>query len=227
MHTYEAAARTSVLARRVTQLLLVAGPFAGMLLLVVSGVDGATRPGYEPMRHWISHLALGDRGWLGVANLVVSGTLLAASSFGLRRALDPRRAAWWAARLVLLAGIGLVVSGVFPIDPGLNYPPGAQATHSLTGTVHDLAAIVVFSSLAGASVLLGRSLRDVRGAAFFGQVIAAVVVLSIIVCSALVALDYAGALPHAPSGFMERVAVFVGLAWFGAVATYLLRNPQR
>jgi hypothetical protein len=48
---------------------LLAGPAAAVVMIVVTVLDGATRPGYDPMRHWISHLSLGDRGGLGITNL--------------------------------------------------------------------------------------------------------------------------------------------------------------
>lgn len=40
-------------------------------------------------------------------------------------------------------------------------------------------------------------------------------------------VDYAGTLPYAPSGMVERVALYAGLRWFGAAAVRLLGQPVR
>jgi hypothetical protein len=40
-------------------------------LIAVSVIDGASRPSYSQWRHLISHLALGERGWLGAAGLAL------------------------------------------------------------------------------------------------------------------------------------------------------------
>ncbi len=36
-------------------------------------IDGATRPGYEPWRNFVSQLSTGERGWLQIANFIVAG----------------------------------------------------------------------------------------------------------------------------------------------------------
>lgn len=205
------------------RLSLAAGLVAAVQMIVVTLVDGGTRPGYDPWRQWVSHLALGERGWLGVSSLIVCGLLLVGYAFALRRGLPPGRGARWASKLVLLAGIALVVGGVFRIDPGLGYPPGVAASHSASGSVHDLAGGVVFAGLIGAAALLGRALGGHRTrAALIGYLVAAVVATSFVACSLLAALDYAGVLPGAPSGLLERVALFAGLGWLGAVSVHLL-----
>ncbi|MFF5219227.1 DUF998 domain-containing protein [Micromonospora sp. NPDC000442] len=68
-------------------------------LIGVDLADGATRPGYQLTRHWISHLSLGDRGWLGTVKLVAVGLLVVAIAIGLRgqaraAGATPRRATW-------------------------------------------------------------------------------------------------------------------------------------
>jgi hypothetical membrane protein len=204
--------------------MLLAGLLAPTWLIVVTTVDGATRPGYNPWRHWVSHLALGGRGWLGVANLAVCGLLLILYAFGLRQALEDSRRAAWARRLVLLAGAGFILAAAFRIDPGLGYPPGASASRSLIGGVHDLAGALVFVSLTIAAVLVGRSMP---GNARRGYLVAAIVVASFVACSVLAALDYAGTFPSAPSGLMERIALFAGVGWLGLVAAQLWRGTRQ
>ena len=77
----------------------------------------------------------------------------------------------------------------------------------------------------GAAALLGRSLRGALAyAAPMGYLVAAVVAGSFVACSVLAALDFAGTWPHAPSGLLERVALFAGLGWLGGVGVHLHRH---
>jgi hypothetical protein len=70
-----------------TKALLVCGAIAGPLFVVGLLFEGATRANYDPLRHPVSSLALGDYGWVQSANFVVTGLLTLALSVGLRRAL--------------------------------------------------------------------------------------------------------------------------------------------
>ncbi|MEG3635588.1 DUF998 domain-containing protein [Micromonospora palythoicola] len=148
---------------------------APALLIGLDLTDGATRPGYQLTRHWISHLSLGDRGWLGTVKLVAAGLLIVAVAFGLRdRAkplnATPRGATW---RPVALAGLALLAAAAFPIDPGLGYPPGASGQQTWHGGLHDLAGLVVVVALAVTAWRLGRDLdadsATVRAISHTGQ----------------------------------------------------------
>ena len=55
-------------AREKTKALLSCGVIAGPLFVLVFLVEGATRAGYDPFRHPVSSLALGDHGWTQTAN---------------------------------------------------------------------------------------------------------------------------------------------------------------
>ena len=76
----------------VTKTLLACGAIAGPLFVLVFLLEGATRANYDPLRHPVSSLALGDYGWVQSANFVAAGLLTLAFSVGLRRALRPPRA---------------------------------------------------------------------------------------------------------------------------------------
>lgn len=56
-----------------TRTLLASGVIAGPLFVGTFLAEGATRAGYEPLRHPVSSLALGDHGWMQTANFVVAG----------------------------------------------------------------------------------------------------------------------------------------------------------
>jgi hypothetical protein len=196
-------------------------------MIVVVVVDGAARTGYQSHRNWVSQLSLGPNGWLASANMALSGAWLIAYAAGLSH-LDRTRQTVWAARLVLLCGIGFVVVAVVPIDPGLDYPPGVPAVHTPIGFLHQAAAVALFAAGTAASVLLGRCVAGVVPGATWavglGVAVAAMMTLSFVAACALVTLDVLGVAHGTPSGLLERVALFSGLVWLGVAGLCLLRR---
>ena len=69
-----------------TKSLLACGVIGGPLFVATFLVEGATRADYDPLRHPVSSLALGDLGWTQDANFIVAGLLTLAFAAGLRRA---------------------------------------------------------------------------------------------------------------------------------------------
>ncbi|MCZ7418441.1 MULTISPECIES: DUF998 domain-containing protein [unclassified Micromonospora] len=203
---------------------------APALLIGLDLTDGATRPGYQLTRHWISHLSLGERGWLGTVKLVAVGLLIVAVALGLRdRAkpviATPRGATW---RPVALAGLALLAAAAFPIDPGLGYPPGVSGQQTWHGGLHDLAGLAVVVALAVAAWRLGRDLDAGSATARWrelGRGVAALVPVAFLTCATLVTLDHAGLVTGAPGGLFERIAVYAGIAWLGVASARLLTRP--
>jgi hypothetical protein len=128
--------------RRLVSAGLAAGPVLGLTWLV----QGLVRDGYDFTRHPMSLLALGEGGWVQIANFCVSGGLMLACAAGLRRALSHGPGARWAPRLVGAIGAGLVAAGVFTADPGAGFPAGAPAgapVLSWHGVLHEISHLVV------------------------------------------------------------------------------------
>src|SRR6185437_8285343 len=80
---------------------------------IVFLVEGALRPGYDPMRAPVSALAIGPRGWVQRVNFIVTGVLMLACAFGLSSALRPYGGSFWAPLFVALYALGLVDAGIF------------------------------------------------------------------------------------------------------------------
>jgi Protein of unknown function (DUF998) len=72
-----------------TRRLLRCGAAAGPVFVAVFLLEGAVREGYRPLRHPVSSLALGPRGWIQAGNFAMAGTLFLAGAAGLARAGDP------------------------------------------------------------------------------------------------------------------------------------------
>jgi hypothetical protein len=209
-----------------TRALLWVGLIAPLLCIAVFTIDGATRPDYSQLHHWISHLSLGSRGWLGAANLAVTGIALIAFSIGMHRSLTTGKGSKWAPRLISMAGIGFIVASIFNQDPGLGYPQGVEAvTGSATDGIHGIAALLLFSSLTAVCFVLARRFNG--GLRRYSIISPYIIIVSFIACSVLVTLDYASAWPGAPSGLLERVALISALVYVSVIARYLLSETPK
>src|ERR1700733_3253474 len=74
--------------------LLRCGLWAGPVFTAVFLAEGTAREDYRQLRHPVSSLALGPRGWVQTANFVVTGTLFLAGAAGLRLAGDRMAGGW-------------------------------------------------------------------------------------------------------------------------------------
>jgi hypothetical membrane protein len=187
----------------------VAGP---ALFTVTWLIEGALRPGYDPIRSWISELALSDRGWIQLASFLISGALIAVFGRGLRAAITEGRSARWGPRAVIAAGAALFAAGVFVIDPGTYHPPGA-AGMTWHGILHNIAGPIVFISLAAAAAIYSR-----RFTRWYGLTTAALVIAFWVAAGVLNDLDHAGVWSPAPAGLLERLSVLTGFAYVAYLA---------
>ncbi|PRX96632.1 DUF998 domain-containing protein [Allonocardiopsis opalescens] len=147
-------------ADRVTKSLLGYGVLAGPVYVAVSSAQAVLREGFDPARHAWSQLALGEFGWVQVANFVLSGAMVIAFAVGLRRALRSGPAALWAPVLIGVFGLSMVVAGIFPVDAGGGFPAGvpAPAAMSAGALVHLASGAVGFPCLAAGLWVLARRL---------------------------------------------------------------------
>jgi len=139
-------------------LLLAAGTAGGLVFTGVYLAEGATRAGYRALAQPVSALSLGPGGWVQQLNFIVFGALVCGSAAGWRAALAPGRGAWAFPVLRAVAGVGLVMDGLFAQDSSGGYPPGARAgAATVHGQVHTLSAVITITALAaGCFVLAAR-----------------------------------------------------------------------
>jgi hypothetical membrane protein len=208
---------------RATRVLLRCGAVAGPLFVAVFLIEGATRAGYDPLRHPVSSLALGPHGWVQTTNFVVCGLLTLAYAVGLRRASKQgARPAAWGPALVGVWALGLLAAGAFRTDPVSGYPPGTPdlpPSHTFAGAVHDGAALVGFAALAVAFVVYGWRFARQRRPGW-----AAYTALTTLVFLAAVVLSSAGFGQNAAlvdlAGLFQRVAVIAALTWLTLLAAH-------
>lgn len=70
-----------------TRALLAWGVVAGPVFVAVAAAQVLIRTGFDPARHPLSLLSLGDAGWVQITNFILAGVLFAVASIGMCRAL--------------------------------------------------------------------------------------------------------------------------------------------
>jgi hypothetical protein len=204
-----------------TRALLACGVVAGPLFVAVGLLQMLTRDGFDPTRHPLSLLSLGDLGWVQIANFVVAGLLFAGSAVGMRRVLHPGRAGTWGPLLVGVYGLGLILGGVFVADPALGFPPGTPDgipdQMSWHGTLHAVAPVLASVALIAACLVFARRFAGLgqRGWAAF--------------CVAVAVVDLAPAPLSGHDLFVPvlGVSAALGLGWVSVMAARLLTEAPR
>jgi Protein of unknown function (DUF998) len=213
-----------------TRPLLYGGLLAPVVFVAGVLVEGATRPGYRAWRHAVSQLSLGP-GWpVNVALILLAAAGLLALAIALPRALPGGDRPRSTPRLVATAGAAAALLVIFPIDPGVGYPPGQPAVHHWRGLVHGIVGTVLFAALAAAPLTLAHHLRGRGGWSSWrpyslatGLTVAVAYPLTVVLSS----LDQAGVWTNAPAGLAERVALIIGVGWCALLAGRLLETTAR
>ena len=215
---------------RCTALLLACGIVAGPLLLLAVVLDGSTRPGYDPWRHGVSQLVLGDRGWLARSAFVLCGLLLLAFASGVHRLVPTRAGADWRLRMLVAVAVGSVIAGAVPTDPALGYPPGAteEAGISLAGAIHQVGGTLLFVGLIGGAVVGARRFaRSGRqGWAVYSIVTGVLVAATALSAGIVYRLVDRGVISTGPAGFLELTSMVLGFAWTALLARHLLESSR-
>jgi hypothetical protein len=136
--------------------LLLAGALGAPLFTVSVLAQAALRSGYDLTRHPASVLANGEHGWIQVGTFLLTGALTLAGAAGIGHTIGGRLVA----ALLAVQGLGLIVAGIFRLDPvdgfPIGTPPGQPETFSATATVHNAAGSLSFLALIVACIVLAR-----------------------------------------------------------------------
>ena len=185
-----------------TRVRLACGVASGPVFVTVTVAQIIGRRGFDLRRHGISLLSLGDRGWLQIVRRVLAG--------------EPSPAA--APVLISGYGLGLVVTGLFLVDPGEGFPPGTASGSPLLswhGAVHAVAPPAAFAALAGTCLLFaGRFARNGRPGWAAYSLLTAVLAVGLVFW------------PGPGGSIRSALAVLVTSAWLTAVAAELMSESD-
>lgn len=116
------------------------GILAPTIFVTVFTLEGILRPGYEPLKAYISALSLGPRGWIQIVNFVVLGVLLLLFAWGVAAEFKDGKASRGGPILLAILAVLFLISGTFVMDP-TGTPPAEMSVH---GTIHGIAGGIVF-----------------------------------------------------------------------------------
>lgn len=199
----------------ITRSLLGWGVVAGPFYLVVGLAQAMARDGFDPSRHALSHLLLGDWGWVQATNLVLTGVMVVAAAVGFDR-LDAGR---WISLPLGLFGLGMVASAILPPDATQGFPPGSEGVTVATasGLAHLAFGAIGFVGLAVAAGATARWFtgRAEHNAARLSRFAVILVIVGFVVGAAL-ATSTVGVVAL-------WIAVVAGFAWLFVASLHAYR----
>ena len=190
------------------------GIFLALLLLI-----NLIRTDLDPTWHFISEYEIGTMGWIMQLAFVSFGVAHFALAKAAAPALDglPGR---FTLLLLLIAGLGLVIGGIFKADPMLT-PPGQSTTSGMIHNIGGGLGIVMPFAVIFLTIMLRRRDAWRTGApALLPLAIVAVAasVITIIAFAAYLSGSGGAVQPGMPLGIFNRIEIVAYACWFLAVA---------
>jgi len=213
----------------ITKALLLCGAIACPLFILVFLIEGATRANYNPLRHPISSLSIGDQGWMQAANFIVTGLLLVAFTIGLRRRLKFTTKGVKGTVLIGLVALGLIGAGIFTTDAVYGYPedkPLVLAQYTIHGHLHDLFSILVFACLPSACFVFRRRFiaTGEQGWATYSGISG----IAMIVFFTLTSMGFKQLPGFADfAGVFQRLTITIGWVWITLLALHFYAPVQK
>jgi hypothetical membrane protein len=208
--------------------LLAAGGIGPILFIVVFLIEGATREGYNPLRHPVSSLSIGEFGWIQALNFLMVGASFIAFAFGLHRATAGGKKMDWGAWLIGLAGLGLFGAGIFTSDPVFGYPQSAPlvlAQFTTHGHLHDLFSILLFLGLPTANFVF--TYRFARKGVWGWAVYSILTGIGMLVTFVLAGKGFLQSPGYVEiAGVYQRLSIAIGMVWIALLAWRLMRQGE-
>jgi hypothetical protein len=196
--------------------LLAIGAAGPIVFLAVATLTALLDPSYNMARQPMSELALGPNGWLMTANFFLFGLAIIAFAIGLFRSLP--RGSWVATVLLVISGLGIFASGIFPTDI-----KGAPET--ATGSLHNLLFLVVFLALIISYIFSALALRKLAGwrGHTWTTALMPIVVFGLLFVLIGFGSDIGDPL-YAIGGLIQRALIAVAFGWMTVTGGRLLRS---
>lgn len=208
------------------QLVAWAGVIGPALFVAIFTLEGWLRPGYEPLKMYVSELSLGPRSWIQIVNFVLFGLLFLVFTRGVAAEFQSGKASRGGVVLLTIIALCYLVSGPFVMDPAST--PRNQMT--LHGTLHGIFGGIVFSLMPiGCFVFLRRFREDPKWQFLQWWTLA----LGTISAAAVVLLTVATKLPDTQNvfnewlGLIQRTAIVPFMIWLFLFALGLLRQSKQ
>jgi hypothetical protein len=202
------------------------GIIGGPLFVITYMIEGFFRDHYNWLRHPVSGLAIGDYGWMQIANFFVTGSCFLFFAYGLYKTLKPPFNKTSAAILFSIIGIGLIGAGIFTTDPIVGYPPELPYQNyqfSVQGHLHNAFSLPVFIGIMTACFSFRKKFKLIGEQTW--AVYSFYTGITMIVLFGLAGFGFADVVPFKDySGLLQRCAIMTGWFWISAVALYFYRS---
>lgn len=203
-----------------------AGIIAPALFVAVFTIEGWLRPGYEPLKTFVSTLSLGPRGWVQMVNFLVFGVLFLVFTRSVAAEFQTGKASRGGVTLLTIIALCYLFSGPFVMDP--TGTPLNQAT--IHGTLHGIFGGIVFLLMPiSCFVYLRRFLIDPNWQSLKGWTL----LLGTISAVGVILLTISTKLPNIANifkdwlGLIQRTAIVPFMVWLFIFALELNRRNKQ
>ena len=206
--------KNSIQSDRTQRLLAICGIIGPIVYTIVLVTLGSLQPDYNHITQTMSELGAVDAPYaivMNTAGLPLLGLLIIAFAIALNRGIRDGINSKIGPTLVAVSGAALVMTGIFPCDPGC-------VNVSIVGTLHSIFAMVAAFAMILALLSISQRLKKDRqwqGYTIY-SLITLVVALSL---SAVYGLN----ILEPWSGALQRASMGVLLLWMEVVAIKLVR----
>ncbi len=125
--------------QRNANLFALCGVIAPIVFTIMLIAAALLRPGYNHVAQFISELGFGPNAIVQNANFILTGLLISAFAYGMRKGLSEETLPRKVPALVAAFGLGLIGAGIFSGDPA---SPSILAAHSLFATLALVAGVI-------------------------------------------------------------------------------------
>jgi len=208
------------------QLSIWAGIIGPTLFVAIFMLEGWLRPGYEPLKMYVSELSLGPRGWIQIVNFIVFGVLLLVFTRGVAAEFQSGKAARGGILLLRIIALCYLASGPFVTDPAST--PRNQMT--LHGTLHGIFGAIVFTLMPISCFVFLRRFREDPKWQFLQWPTLALGTISAV---GVILLSVATKLPNTQNvfnewlGLIQRTAIVPFMIWLFIFALGLLKQSKQ
>jgi Protein of unknown function (DUF998) len=200
------------------KLAAIAGIIAPILFVGVFTIEGWLRPGYTPIRTFVSALSIGSRGLIQITNFLIFGVLFLFFARAVATEFKDRKASQAGPTLITIFSICLFFSGPFIMDPMGTTP----SQISVQGTIHGILGGIAFLIMpVSCFVFLSRFRKDPTWNSF----VLWTLIISLLLSATLALFIFATKFPigksifHASLGLLQRMVLVPYMFW---IFTYAL-----
>ena len=203
---------------RTTRWLILCGVLTTPVLAVFIIIAASLTPGYSHLSETVSQLGAQGRPHPEVMStgFIILGLLGSGFAFGLYRRLDQGIGAKVALILLVICGVGSILTGIFQEDS-----KAIGAVENLEGSLHSIFARTAVIGLLGGMLAFARVVHRNPSWRGFTQFSLAVVALNLLISLLFLLGPFVTV-----EGVLQRSLHTISLIWIGAVSFRGLRAPR-